>query len=68
MDVVHFMQQLPFPYKVYLNVQSLQFPDVPFTNGDYSVAPHLIWNKEVTFHKITSSSQITSDSSIFTSY
>ena len=64
----HLEKQLPFPYKVHLNFQSLQFLDVPFHNGNYSVAPlkhpyYDFCNNE-TFHKITSSS-ITSDSSIF---
>ena len=30
------MQQLPFPYKVHLNFQSLQFLDVPFINGEFN--------------------------------
>ena len=64
-DVIHFMQQLPFPYKVHLNFQSLQFLDVPFNNGNYSVAPLKKpgYSDNKTFHKITSSS-IISDSSI----
>ena len=60
------MQQLPFPYKVHLNFQSLQFLDVPFNNGNYSVAPLYhpdYWRDNKTFHEITSSSS-TSDSSI----
>ena len=63
------MKQLPYLYKVHLNTRSPQFLDVPFNNGNYSVAPlkHAVLSKfpnNKTFHQITSSSQITSDESI----
>ena len=64
--MIHLLKQSTFPYKVHLNFQSLQFLDVPFNNGNYSVDPNS-WKDNETFSEITSSS-ITSDLSILFLY